>query len=156
MNDAFNWWMLIVGLVVGAGLVWLVLADGRRSDADVAARERASEARWIAETLRATGRGVDAADTLDVLRLHEAYLAAIPPDELDEEDDRDEGSVGLAGNLADEAGPWRQRASAEPPPAPSPTGAVAPGLRAGVTDSRAPMAHPIAPGDGPDRSTRDR
>lgn len=143
-----------MGLVVGAGLVWLVLADGRRNDADVAARERASEARWIAETLRAAGRGVDAADTLDVLRLHEAYLAATPPDELDV--DEDEVPERVAGNLDGPAGPWRPRASTEPPPAPSPARAMAPGGRAGVTESRAPMAHPIAPGDASDGSTRDR
>lgn len=153
MNDAFNWWMLIVGLVVGAGLVWLVLADGRRNDADVAARERASEARWIAETLRAAGRGVSAADTLDVLRLHEAYLSATPPDELDEDE---EVSERVAGNLGDPAGPWRPRASSEPPPAPSPARAMAPAGRAGVTESRAPMAHPIAAEDAADGSTRDR
>ena len=148
MNDAFNWWMLIVGLVVGAGLVWLVLADGRRSDADVAERERASEARWIAETLRAAGRGVDTAEALDVLRLHEAYLSAPLPDEPDDDEDA------IAGDPGGEARPWGRRGSAETPPAPAPAGgATAPG-RAGIAEPRAPMA-PIATGDAPDGSTRD-
>jgi hypothetical protein len=30
MNAEFNVWLLIVGLVVGAGLVWLVIMDSRR------------------------------------------------------------------------------------------------------------------------------
>ena len=35
VNAEFNWWLLIVGLVVGAGLVWLVVLDSRRREADV-------------------------------------------------------------------------------------------------------------------------
>ncbi|MEO5941161.1 MAG: hypothetical protein ABIZ72_09215 [Candidatus Limnocylindrales bacterium] len=81
MNAEFNWWLLIVGLVVGAGLVWLVVADSRRREADVAELERAGEARWIALTMADAGRRVAEADVLDVLRLHAAYLAAAPPDD---------------------------------------------------------------------------
>ena len=149
MNDAFNWWMLIVGLVVGAGVVWLVLADGRRNDADVAGRERASEARWIAETLRGAGRRVDTADTLDVLRLHEAYLAAPPPDELDGDEADRVVAEDPVGTGADEVGPWRRPGSTEARLAP-------PGGRAGNAEARAPMAHPIATGDAVEGSTRDR
>jgi hypothetical protein len=81
VNAEFNWWLLIVGLVVGAGLVWLVLADSARKDADVNQRERAGEARWIGQELRRAGRPVSDDQVLDVLELHEAYLAAPPPDE---------------------------------------------------------------------------
>jgi len=81
VNAEFNWWLLIVGLVIGAGLVWLILADGSRRDADVAAGERAGEARWIAEELRRVGRNVPDQDVEDVLDLHAAYLAGPPPDE---------------------------------------------------------------------------
>jgi hypothetical protein len=81
VNGEFNWWLLIVGLVVGAGLVWLVVADGRRREVDVSEAERASEARWIAEAMTDAGRGVDDEDVLDILRLHAAYLAAAPPDQ---------------------------------------------------------------------------
>ena len=90
MNAEFNWWLLIVGLVVGAGLVWLVLADSRRREVDVTERERTGEALWIAEAMRRAGRSVDDADVLDVLRLHEAYLAAPPPDETGDEVERDD------------------------------------------------------------------
>ena len=82
VNAEFNWWLLIVGLVVGAGLVWLVMADSRRREVDVNEAERDGEAQWIAEAMIEAGRQIDDADVLDVLRLHAAYLAASPPDEL--------------------------------------------------------------------------
>jgi hypothetical protein len=85
VNAEFNWWLLIVGLVVGAGLVWLVVADSRRREVDIGEREREGEAQWIADAMHAAGRSVDEADVLDILRLHESYLAAAPPDETDEE-----------------------------------------------------------------------
>jgi hypothetical protein len=119
----------------------------------VAARERASEARWISETLHAaTGRRVDADDALHVLRLHEAYLAAAPPDELDE----DEADDALGEDVAGASDGWRRRWSTEAAPGPSPTEIAAPGGRAGVAEARAPMAHPIATRDAADGSTRDR
>ena len=132
VNSEFNWWLLIVGLVVGAGLVWLVVADSRRRDADVGEAEREGEARWIAEAMTDAGRRVDDSDVLDILRLHAAYLAASPPDEpfdeLDEADDR--------------AGPdvpgWIPVPAAPAPPA---AGRGAP--------ERRTMAHPVGP-DRPD------
>ncbi|HEY7969424.1 MAG TPA: hypothetical protein VID95_05460 [Candidatus Limnocylindrales bacterium] len=81
MNGDFNWWLLIVGLVIGAGLVWLILADSSRREADVSARERPSEARWIADQLRRSGHSVDDDAVADVLDLHALYLTALPPDE---------------------------------------------------------------------------
>ena len=47
VNAEFNWWLLIVGLVVGAGLVWFVLADPRRREVDIDAEERPREAAWL-------------------------------------------------------------------------------------------------------------
>ncbi|HET7473544.1 MAG TPA: hypothetical protein VFJ71_10495 [Candidatus Limnocylindrales bacterium] len=85
MNTEFNWWLLIVGLTVGAGLVWLILSITRRDEADVTDRERESEARWIGDAMRKAGRTIDDVDALDILRLHEAYLAAPPPDDVDAE-----------------------------------------------------------------------
>jgi hypothetical protein len=85
VNAEFNWWLLIVGLVIGAGLVWLILADSARRESDISERERATEARWIAEALQGQGRRVGAEDVLETLDLHRAYLGAPPPDEPDEE-----------------------------------------------------------------------
>ena len=90
MNAEFNWWLLIVGLVIGAGLVWLILADSSRREADVTERERATEASWIAGELRRMGRAVDDDDVADILDLHAAYLTAPPPDDPDELGESDE------------------------------------------------------------------
>ena len=91
VNAEFNWWLLIVGLVLGAGLVWLVLADSRRRDIDVPEHERAIEARWIAEAMTDAGRGLDDDEILEVLRLHYEYLGLGPPaDPLDESADPDD------------------------------------------------------------------
>jgi len=87
VNAEFNWWLLIVGLVVGAGLVWLVVADSRRREVDVLDAERGGEARWIAAAMADSGRQVSEADVLEVVLLHGAYLAAMPPDEIDDGDD---------------------------------------------------------------------
>ena len=127
MNSEFNWWLLIVGLVVGAGLVWLVMADSRRREVDVSEAERDGESQWIAEAMTDAGRQIDDADVLDVLRLHAAYLAALPPDEPFEE------------SVDDDATAEDRRWVATPDP------------RATLSDgsSRRPMAHPIG-SDRPD------
>jgi hypothetical protein len=82
VNAEFNWWLLIVGLVVGAGLVWLVVADSRRREVDVTELERPAEAHWIAGAMADAGRPIDDRDVIDILRLHEAYLEAPPPDAI--------------------------------------------------------------------------
>ena len=83
MNAEFNWWLLIVGLVIGAGLVWLILSDSARREVDVTRRERAAEARWIAAELRRAGHSIDDDEVADVLDLHAGYLEAPPPDDPD-------------------------------------------------------------------------
>jgi hypothetical protein len=84
VNAEFNWWLLIVGLVIGAGLAWLVLADSSRREVDIEEREMAAESRWIADTLGDSGHVTDEEQVLDVLRLHRTYRAAAPPYEVDE------------------------------------------------------------------------
>ena len=84
MNAEFNWWLLIVGLVIGAGLTWLVLADSSRREVDVEDRELEGESRWIADALAELHRPLDDERVLDVLRLHRAYRSAAPPDEVEE------------------------------------------------------------------------
>jgi hypothetical protein len=127
VNAEFNWWLLIVGLVVGAGLVWLVVADSRRREVDVNEAEREGEAQWIAEAMTDAGRRIDEGDVLDILRLHAAYLAAPPPDEpLDEAFDEETAGVDRQWTAAG-ADPARNDAS-----------------------ERRAMAHPV----GPDRSDR--
>jgi hypothetical protein len=81
VNAEFNVWLLIVGLVLGAGLVWLVVMDSRRRDAEIDAVERPREAAWLSAALLEDGFDVspEAADRL--LLLHREYLDAPPPDE---------------------------------------------------------------------------
>ena len=74
----------MVGLVVGAGLVWFVVADQRRREVDVDAEERAREALWLSATLADEGQDVSPELAARLLALHRDYLEAPPPDEADD------------------------------------------------------------------------
>lgn len=74
MNAEFNWWLLIVGVVGGAGLLWLVLGDWSRREEEVGEAERARESAWIAEVMRDEGMAVDPGTARAVLRLHRSWL----------------------------------------------------------------------------------
>lgn len=80
VNAEFNWWLLIVGLVVGAGLTWLVLADLRRGEDEVDAAEIPPEAAWIADRLAAAARPLSVEAVEAVLRAHRDYLRLGPAD----------------------------------------------------------------------------
>ena len=81
MNAEFNWWLLIVGLVVGAGLVWVVVMDSRRREVDIDDAERPREALWLSEMLADEGRDVSPDTAERLLTLHRTYLEAPPPDD---------------------------------------------------------------------------
>jgi hypothetical protein len=85
VNAEFNWWLLIVGLVVGAGLVWLVVLDSRRRESDVDAAETAREALWLSTVIGDEGIDVTPATALRLLELHRAYLGSPPPDDPDDD-----------------------------------------------------------------------
>jgi hypothetical protein len=80
MNAEFNWWLLLVGIVVGAGLTWLVLADlGERPGPIVPDdSELDLEADWIAARFVELDREVDRADVTDTLRLDRLYRSDVP------------------------------------------------------------------------------
>ena len=98
MNAEFNVWLLIVGLVVGAGLAWLVMMDSRRRETEIDATELPREAAWLSAVMAEDGYEVspDAAEQL--LLLHRAYLGAPPPDpiidDVIEDDHREDGRTG--------------------------------------------------------------
>ena len=99
MNAEFNWWLLIVGLVIGAALTWLVMAEAARRDADLGDEERRSEAVYIASLLSSPDEAVDELRVEEILRLHREYLAGPPPDEpadLTELTEPDEIELGVA------------------------------------------------------------
>jgi hypothetical protein len=81
VNAEFNWWLLIVGLVVGAGLVWFVVMDSRRREEDIDAHELPREAAWLSAQLAEDGFDVPPEATERLLLLHRDYLGAPPPDE---------------------------------------------------------------------------
>jgi len=80
VNAEFNVWLLIVGLVVGAGLVWLVVMDSRRRESEIDAVELPREAAWISAVMREDGDEVSPEVAERLLLLHRAYLDAPPPD----------------------------------------------------------------------------
>ncbi len=82
MNAEFNWWLLIVGLVVGAGLVWYVVTDARRRESDIELAERPREAAWLASVMEREGQPVHPGRIERILALHRIYLDAAPPDDL--------------------------------------------------------------------------
>lgn len=83
----FQWWLLLVGLVAGGGIVAVVYLDGSRREQDLESRELPAEAAWIADRLTATGRSVDQPAIEQVLREHRAYRAELPPDLILPEDE---------------------------------------------------------------------
>jgi hypothetical protein len=78
----FQWWLLLVGLVAGGGLVAVVSMDGKRREVDIEALERRAEAGWIAERLAGSAHWVDGPTVESVLRLHREYLGLPPPDAI--------------------------------------------------------------------------
>jgi hypothetical protein len=83
----FNWWLLIVGLAVGAGLTWLVLADSRRREEDAVESELPIEAEWIRANLASAGLPSDDPTIMETLRLHRAWLASPPPEDEPESEE---------------------------------------------------------------------
>jgi hypothetical protein len=78
MSTDFNWWLLILGVAIGGGLAWLILADSSRHEAEVAEEELTAEAGWIARTLNVASLDSEAVER--VLRSHQRYLGFPPPD----------------------------------------------------------------------------
>ena len=82
MNAEFNVWLLIVGLVVGAGLVWLVVMDSHRRESEIDAVELPREAAWLSAAMTEDGDAISPETAERLLLLHRAYLDAPPPDAL--------------------------------------------------------------------------
>ena len=85
MISEFNWWLLLLGLVVGGGLTWLVMAETRRREQDLEEQDLADEAVWLEERLAEEGRPLSPDAIERVVQLHREYLAVVPPvDDADE------------------------------------------------------------------------
>jgi hypothetical protein len=79
----FQWWLLLVGLVAGGGLVAVVFLDGARREQDVEEAELQAEAHWIAGRLGSGERRLDPHQVEAILRQHREYRLMPPPDRLD-------------------------------------------------------------------------
>lgn len=79
----FQWWLLLLGLVAGGGIVAVVYMDGSRRDQDIADDELPAEAQLISERLSARGRPVAPRTVEEILLEHRAYKAAPPPDRFE-------------------------------------------------------------------------
>lgn len=78
MNNEYAWWLLVVGLAVGAVVVWLLIGGPARQEDDVEEEERALEASWISGTIERAGGVAPAELVAQVLELHQAYLRRTP------------------------------------------------------------------------------
>jgi hypothetical protein len=117
VNAEFNVWLLIVGLVVGAGLVWVVMMDARRREDDIDAVELPREAAWLSAVLAEDGYQVSPETAEQVLLLHRAYLGAPPPDPVV---DAPEPVADAPEPVADAPEPVADEPVAEERPAPGP------------------------------------
>ncbi|HYK95002.1 MAG TPA: hypothetical protein VE011_03920 [Candidatus Dormibacteraeota bacterium] len=95
----FQWWLLLVGLVAGGGLVAVVTMDGRRREEDLADVEREAEANWIAQRVHGLDHDIDAHTVASILRIHREYLGLPPPDRI--VGDGGDARVGGAGDPAE-------------------------------------------------------
>lgn len=100
----FQWWLLIVGLVAGGGIVAAVYMDGRRDEADVDEEELQAEATWIAARLAPLARDLEARTVEAVLRAHRQYLSLPPPDRLEPVGPSDGDADGQPDNVGDRGG----------------------------------------------------
>jgi len=129
----FNWWLILVGVVIGAALTWLVVAESQRREREVGERELEAEAGWIARTIDAPG--VDAERAELVLRAHRRYLKFPPPDTLVDPAALRELDTDAAERAAEAPASWAAG-----------DGAGAPGAGA-VTDRVLPDPHAVAAPD---------
>jgi hypothetical protein len=70
------WWLVLVGLGVGVALTWLSVVRLPRQEYDIGADEREEEAALIARTIESRGGICPAPLALEVLDLHQDYLAS--------------------------------------------------------------------------------
>ncbi len=79
----FQWWLLLLGLVAGGGIVAVVYMDSARRDQDIADKELPAEALLISERLSGRGTPVAPGTVEEILLEHRAYRAAPPPDRFE-------------------------------------------------------------------------
>jgi hypothetical protein len=74
MIEAWEAWLLVVGLAIGGATTAVLLVRLPRREDDVDARERRAEAAWISATIDRYGGVAPVSLVEEVLDLHQAYL----------------------------------------------------------------------------------
>jgi hypothetical protein len=74
MNDGFAWWLVVLGIAIGVGLVWLFLVKLPRTESDVDDSELVAEAGWISHSIETYGGVAPLPLVEEILELHRQYL----------------------------------------------------------------------------------
>ena len=79
MNDEWQWWALILGILLGVGGYWLLRERLPRREEDLDPLERSAEADWISRSVERMGGQAPPEVVTIILDLHREYLAERAP-----------------------------------------------------------------------------
>jgi hypothetical protein len=82
MNDEWQWWALILGILLGVGGYWLLRERLPRREEDIDPVERSAEADWISRSVERMGGQAPPEVVTIILDLHREYLAERAPIEV--------------------------------------------------------------------------
>lgn len=82
MNDEWQWWALILGILLGVGGYWLLRERLPRREDDVDPVERIAESDWISRSVERMGGQAPPEVVSIILDLHREYLAERAPIEV--------------------------------------------------------------------------
>jgi hypothetical protein len=99
MNDGFAWWLIVLGIAIGVGLVWLFLVKLPRTESDVDDSEMVAEALWISQTIENYGGVAPQALVEEILEMHRQYLNSGVPAAAAPEPEEDFAAAEPAGDL---------------------------------------------------------
>ena len=74
MNDSYTWWLVVLGIAIGASVTLVITLRLPRREDDVPPAEREAEARWIGATIEEDGGVAPVPLVEEVLDLHADYL----------------------------------------------------------------------------------
>lgn len=89
MNEEWQWWALILGILLGIGGYWLLRERLPRREEDIDPVERGAEADWISRSVERMGGQAPPEVVSIILDLHREYLVERAPIELSGADRRE-------------------------------------------------------------------
>jgi hypothetical protein len=84
MNEEWQWWALILGILLGVGGYWLLRERLPRREEDIGSAERIAEADWISRSVERMGGQAPPEVVTIILDLHREYLTERAPIKLSE------------------------------------------------------------------------